>query len=239
MYNLFLVLVLYAVLASEVSWTLSISNKDLDELESLIKAYKRTATKTTAGERNERKRFKEENTTNYGVKAGTESSPQQVEAAKFGLQIMAQAKAKRCGIETRLSYEVCNKKAVSDNEKQACASIFVEAYQKCYFGDTLLKASSKDLMYCSGSCLWNFDNCLVNSNRVEIFICINARNMCSGRCPWPNNIVTRKRSSTNCNSVCEGKFDQCYDAMKNPEGIFICNVNRFACRQSSYCTIEE
>ena len=223
MYNFFLLaVVLYIVLVSEVSWTLSISNKDLSELESLIQSYKRVAASSPQ--------------MNYVVKSTTEH-PQEVEASRVGLRIMSQANSKRCGMGARVNYELCNKNAVKKGDEEECASIFVNAYEKCYFGDSLLKGNSKDLMDCSGSCLRNFDNCLLNSNRVEVFICINARDTCWGRCPWLVNNVS-KRTSTNCDSVCQGRFDQCYDVIEQPHEIMLCNVNRNLCRQSSTCEIE-
>ena len=246
MFHSVLVALLYTVLVSNSSWSLSISNRELEKLESLIKAYKDTAASSFKDGRRtlslNNKRTSSERGTSYSVEATTERLPQhhqqEVDAAKVGLQIMAQFKGKQCGAEARLGYQLCTKNALSRGAEEACASTFVETYQKCFFGDTLT-TGSKDLMHCSGSCLWNFDNCLMSSNKVEMFVCINARNRCSSNCPWPqNNQVSRKRSSTNCYSVCEGKFDQCYDIAPKPTDIMVCGVNRHLCRQLSTCSIE-
>ena len=238
MCNFFLVaVVLYAVLISEATWTLSISNKDLEDLETLIQSYKRVAaakTQANSADFAGRKTFQ---VNRRGME--TTENPQEAEASRVGLRIMAKENAKHCGMQSRVTYELCNKNAVNKGDEEGCASTFVDAYEKCYFGNSLLRGNSKDLMHCSGSCLWNFDNCLVNSNKIEMFICINARNACSARCPWPSNNVSRKRTSTNCDSVCQGRFDQCYDVIKLPHEVMLCNVNRHHCRQSSTCEIEK
>jgi len=159
---------------------------------------------------------------------------QQIEEAnKAGLKIIARAHARSCGIASRLVYETCVTKASNSNEQKLCAKFFVEGYTKCYFGNTHEQKSFHDLMKCTGSCTWNFDSCLINSNKVEMFICMSGRNNCYKHCPWntsEGHVLNFNKRETNCHSNCEGDFDQCFNIAKKPSLLYICNVNRNNCK---------
>lgn len=215
---------------SKKTISMSVSNQDLDELEALIRAYKDASTSI--------EKHSEVSPRNVKKPTARPVHEEEIEASKVGLRIMASSHAKTCGISSRAAYHVCAKKAINDPEQQQCALTFVETYMKCYFGETL-QSGSKDLMHCSGSCMWNFDNCLVNSNKVEMFICMNGRDKCSSQCPWPNALQNTKRGYTNCDSICEGRYDLCYNnaRVENMEDIHLCAVNRVICKTSSKCEL--
>ena len=219
-------------LAPGSSNTMSVSNKELTELETLIKAYKDISVNIQHRAVNN-----PEPVVPKSANGNAQLHEQQVEASKVGLKIMAASHAKACGTVSRIAFEECNKKASTKSEEQQCAETYVDKYSHCYFGETLT-AGSGDLMHCTGSCMWNFDNCLVNSDKVEMFICMNGRDICSSNCPWPNDVSTNsKRSSTNCNAVCEGNFDMCFNSATKGTHIWLCNVNRAQCRRQSKCRI--
>jgi len=234
--NTSLVISVLACLTMVPGWSsaMSVSNKELTELETLIKAYK-----DISGKIQHRAVSNPEPVIPKSTNGNSQLHEQQVEASKVGLKIMAASHAKACGTASRIAFNECNDKANTKNEEQHCAETYVDKYSHCYFGETLTTGSS-DLMHCSGSCMWNFDNCLVNSDKVEMFICMNGRDICSNNCPWSNAISSNsKRSGTNCNSVCEGKFDMCFNSAQKGSHIFLCNVSRALCRKQTTCVIDK
>lgn len=198
-----------------------ITGETLDELENLIKAYKDSNKKETVEL--------------PIAKAKVDTSPDVAlvkSAAENGLKIVGKVAAKVCGIDTRFEYQKCLSKATATDDQSSCALLFVETYSKCYFGESL-NTGHNDISVCEGSCLWNFDHCLINSSKVEMFVCISGRKRCSSNCPWPTSINEKreKRGKGNsCNNNCEGEFDLCTDAIQAHMEMMICSVTRQSCR---------
>lgn len=190
-----------------------ISSKTLDELESLIKAYKKSIGEV---------RTRPSDVAEKKIDAHA--------ASEHGLLVSNNKSAKLCGRSTRFRYKDCFGLSKSENERENCAQAFVEQYQECYFSLSL-SIGSKDLFACEGTCLWNFDNCLINSSKVEMFVCMNGRDKCRQNCPWAFISGNEKRGLQSCHNNCEGNFDQCADAIKYPFEQAICAAHRGICRK--------
>jgi len=204
------------ILISKQACGLSVPEQAFNELERLIKGYKDST-----------------NLVHHQSEDTTDLIPKQkVNVAE--LKILARAHARPCGIASRLAYETCVTKASNSNEQRLCAKLFSKRYSKCYFGNTHHKQKSfHNLMKCTVSCTWKFDSCLINSNKVEMFICMSGRNNCYKHCPWntaEGHVLNFNKRETNCHSNCEGEFDLCFNVVKKPSELFVCNVNRNDCK---------
>lgn len=191
-----------------------ITRETLDELENLIKSYETSADQQTIS-------------TAVIDKPVDESS--HVNAVEHSLTMLDKQTAKHCGRSERFKYQECITFAKSQDVQRNCAEVFVNAYQKCYFGKSLMEGD-KDLHVCEGSCLWNFDGCLVDSSKVEMFVCINGRQKCRRNCPWPT-YRNEKKGMQQCHNECEGTFDQCKDQACMPKESWVCAVARSMCRK--------
>ena len=90
-----------------------------------------------------------------------------------------------CGKNAKQQYQKCLRTTSngSNNQKEECSKVFVTKYSKCFFGQTL-NHGSKNPSLCDSYCTFNHDKCSIFSDRIELFICIAARDKCKSHCKY-------------------------------------------------------
>lgn len=146
-----------------------------------------------------------------------------------------------CASNVRRVYQECLNKNVSSSENIKCSDAYVKEYSKCYFGVTL-QHGSKDSSLCDAFCVFNHDQCIINSNKLEIFICMGARDICKSHCPICANdggdtienllgkLSSRKRGCINRQVLCNKRNMKCLDFSTSDSQRYLCKSAGSMCK---------
>lgn len=142
------------------------SNDDLNKIEELFKMYKDSLLKK-----------KEVITSSVDTDHSNTDS-----FSTSTAHLITETQSTSCAYKVQLKYDRCLQANISSQENRRCVSDYAIDYSTCFFGETL-KHGSKDPELCDAYCTFNHDQCVINSKRLEIFICMGARDTCKSHCP--------------------------------------------------------
>jgi hypothetical protein len=196
-----------------------------DEIEALFKIYQQTV----KGESTQRLKHQH---------IGKETHPK--------ISYIKPEQSKVCAIRERQKHDECRKPEKVSNSivlKSQCADSFDMGYSTCFFGKTL-NAGHPEPNKCLRLCLLYMDACLIESNKLETFICMKARDKCINHCsisdcdahPKRTRSVAGKKlqiaTASSCKRNCAQQKKNCLTVFKNN---FVCNYAFIEC--SSTCRI--
>ena len=157
-------MVCFLVLVTTVPTAMTVTLKDIDEIQALLNVYKETLREET----NSKEILpREENI----IKAPTTT------------KYITPKDSKRCARNTRKFYKECLKRSSNKTLERrsstitivsGCAQQYSYDYPRCFFGDFPSHGDES----CSKVCLIYMDTCLIESNKLEQVLCMNARDKC-------------------------------------------------------------
>ena len=154
--------------------------------------------------------------------------------------------SKICATKVRERYNNCRKTEKTNTDvlvKSQCTDTFNIAYSICFFGNTLNVGHSEPSI-CLRFCMLYMDECLMESDKLEIFTCMKARDQCLHHCDvsgcgaspkWRRSVTGKKLTTENesrCQKNCGKQKETCLKVFKNN---IVCNYAYQEC--SSTCRV--
>uniref|UniRef100_A0A7M5X6X0 Uncharacterized protein n=1 Tax=Clytia hemisphaerica TaxID=252671 RepID=A0A7M5X6X0_9CNID len=99
---------------------------------------------------------------------------------KQTLPVIKSEDSQICGRKIREIYQKC--KNETSEKAVDCDKRYSENYPVCFFGNSIIPGKSSGGKSCSKTCLRYMNNCLTQSNKLEIYLCMGGRDTCMRQC---------------------------------------------------------